>query len=222
MAFPKPNRTNLPRFLLDRTLTFFSRPCFRMPEKQWNCKPLDLRIPALSRDATGNISAARNSGKRSLARIPFETADLPKASKRKESPENLRGQESNLRTRGSKPRISTSRNYPASCSSCLIWYFEFDKIPSTKFEIPMLQTYVNDFRSSKNGKVGVAGFEPAISRSRTGRIAKLSHTPEIAVCRVTSAASSPLDEQVPAGFLPGGLRGARILVCGFSGRRFSI
>lgn len=26
----------------------------------------------------------------------------------------LRGQESNLRTRGSKPRISTSRNYPAS------------------------------------------------------------------------------------------------------------
>ncbi len=25
----------------------------------------------------------------------------------------LRGQESNLRTRGSKPRISTSRNYPA-------------------------------------------------------------------------------------------------------------
>lgn len=28
---------------------------------------------------------------------------------------HLRGQESNLRTRGSKPRISTSRNYPASC-----------------------------------------------------------------------------------------------------------
>ena len=66
----------------------------------------------------------------------------------------MRGQESNLRTRGSKPRISTSRNYPAPSVSLE----NRREIPSVYFLLSLIYSLCSE------AAVGLGGFEPPPGR----------------------------------------------------------